>query len=95
MENTLTQKSTKEWLDILNTAGVPCGPVNTVADVAVDPQVAARNMIVSINDPTIGDLKVAGNPIKMSGIPERTGHKAPPEVDADRDAILELVGAHV
>ena len=95
MENTLTQKTTKEWLDILNGAGVPCGPVNTVADVAVDPQVAARNMIVSINDPTIGNLKVAGNPIKMSGVPERTGHKAPPEVDADREAILELVCAHV
>jgi hypothetical protein len=46
---------------------------------------------VSIADPIIGSLKVAGNPIKMSGVPERTEHSAPPEVDEDRDAIISLI----
>lgn len=91
LERTLRKRTTADWLDVLNAAGVPCGPVNSVADVAKDPQVAARHMIVSIPDPVIGDLKVVGNPIKLSGVPERTGHAAPSEVDADREAVLGLL----
>lgn len=91
MERTLRKRTTQEWIDILNAAGVPCGPVNSVAEVAKDPQVLARNMIVSIADPIIGNLQVAGNPIKLSGIPERTNHKPPPAVDVDRAAILSLL----
>ncbi|HEX4144476.1 MAG TPA: CoA transferase [Pirellulales bacterium] len=91
METTLKQKTTSQWLDILNAAGVPCGPVNDVAAVTRDPQIAARNMIVSIADPTIGKLQVAGNPIKLSGVPEPAKHAAPPEIDADREAILDLI----
>jgi CoA:oxalate CoA-transferase len=91
MDRTLRTRTTREWLDLFNGAGVPCGPVNSVADVAQDPQVAARHMIVSIADPVIGDLRVAGNPIKMSGVPERSDHKPPPAVDGDRAAILALL----
>jgi CoA:oxalate CoA-transferase len=92
MEQALRQKTTREWLDVLSAAGVPCGPINTVADVANDPQVAARNTIVSIADPIIGMLKVAGNPIKLSGVAEPRAHTPPPDVDADRAAILALIG---
>jgi CoA:oxalate CoA-transferase len=91
LERTLRERTTREWLDLLHTAGVPCGPVNSVAEVAGDPQVAARNMIVSIDDPVIGTLQVAGNPIKMAGVPEPTRHRPPPEVDADRQAVLALL----
>ena len=62
-----------------------------VADVARDPQVAARNMIVSIADPVLGELKVPGCPIKLSGVPERGEHRPPPALDADREAVLALL----
>jgi CoA:oxalate CoA-transferase len=91
MERTLRLRTTRDWLDILNGAGVPCGPVNSVAEVARDPQVTARQMILSIADPVIGNLQVAGNPIKMSGVPERADHTPPPAVDGDRAAILALL----
>jgi len=94
LERTLRKRTTKDWLEVLNAAGVPCGPVNSIADVAKDPQVAARDMIVSIADPTIGNLQVAGNPIKLSGVPQRTDHMPPPELDADREAILSLLKRH-
>lgn len=94
LERTLRKRTTKDWLDVLNAAGVPCGPVNSIADVAKDPQVAARDMIVSIADPTIGNLQVAGNPIKLSSVPQRTDHMPPPELDADREAILSLLKRH-
>jgi CoA:oxalate CoA-transferase len=91
LERTLRQKTTGEWLEVFHGAGVPCGPVNSVAEVAKDPQVAARHMIHSVADPVLGDLHVAGNPIKMSGVPERLDHTPPPAVDGDREAVLALL----
>jgi CoA:oxalate CoA-transferase len=91
MERTLRTRTTADWLETFLRAGVPCGPVNSIADVARDPQVAARNMILSIADPVIGALKVAGNPIKLSGVAEPADHRPPPAVDADRNAILSWI----
>ena len=45
-------------------------------------------MVVGIPDPAIGTLFVAGNPIKLAGVPEPPAHRPPPELDADREAIL-------
>ena len=84
----LRARSAAEWLRILGDANVPCAPVNTVADAVRMPQVAARHMVVEIDDPRIGRLGVAGNPIKMSGVPERESRRPPPDLDADRAAIL-------
>jgi CoA:oxalate CoA-transferase len=84
----LRTRPAAEWLRLLEEAGVPCAPVNTVADAVRMPQVAARHMIVEIADAKIGRLGVAGNPIKMSGVPERESRRPPPELDADRAAIL-------
>jgi CoA:oxalate CoA-transferase len=84
----LRSHTAAEWLERLERAGVPCAPVNSVADAARNPQVAARNMIVEIEDPRIGRLAVAGNPIKLAGVPEPESRRPPPDLDADRAAIL-------
>ncbi len=81
-----------EWLARLERAGVPCAPVNTVADAARSPQAAARDMVVGIPDPAIGTLWVAGNPIKLAGVPEPAARRAPPALDADRAAIVAWLG---
>ncbi len=59
-------KKTKEWEDILNKNGIPNGPINSIDQVLEDEQVNARNMIVEIDHPVAGHLKMAGVPIKMS-----------------------------
>jgi CoA:oxalate CoA-transferase len=84
----LRRRPAAEWLAILESAGVPSAPVNTVADAVRMPQAAARNMVLEIADPVIGRLFVAGNPIKLSGMPDDAPHRPPPELDADRAAIL-------
>jgi CoA:oxalate CoA-transferase len=81
-----------EWLAQLEREGIPCGPVNSVADAARHPQVAARHMIVEIDDPVIGRLSVAGNPVKLDGVPEPEARRPPPALDADRGAILRWLG---
>ncbi len=60
------RKSTKEWQALLDEAGVPNGPINTIDKVLEDPQVMARNMVVEVEHPVAGALKMAGVPIKMS-----------------------------
>ena len=59
-------KATAEWQDILDNAGVPNGPINTIDKVLEDPQVLAREMVVEVEHPIAGKLKMAGVPIKMS-----------------------------
>jgi CoA:oxalate CoA-transferase len=88
IEAALRTRPAAEWLEILERAEVPCAPVNTVADAARLPQVAARRMVVDIPEPAMGTLYVAGNPVKIADVPEATTHRPPPDVDADRAAIL-------
>jgi CoA:oxalate CoA-transferase len=92
LESVLGGRPSKEWLALLEAEGVPCGPINTVADVMADPQVAARNMIVTAEDPDLGPLKMQGNPIKLSAFDDPATRKSAPDLDGDRDAILAWLG---
>lgn len=94
MESTLVTKTVADWLVGLNAAGVPCGPINDIPHVIADPQVAARNMVIEVDDPVIGKVKTAGNPVKVVGAGDEVAMRPSPELDADRAAILaEFVGA--
>ena len=92
LEALLGARPVHEWLDLLERVGVPCGPINNVAQALADPQIAARNMVVSSVDPAIGALKMAGNPIKLSGFADPPTRGAAPDLDADRAAILKELG---
>jgi CoA:oxalate CoA-transferase len=88
LERALAAHGVAEWLEILRGAGVPCGPVNDVSQVLRDPQIAARNMVVSVEDPRAGRLSLAGNPVKLSGHPDPATRPPAPALDADRAKIL-------
>ena len=92
MEATLTEGTTEHWLQRLGQAGVPCGPINNVAQVLTDPQVLARNMVVQVRDPEAGPLDMAGNPIKMSAFSDPETRGSVPDLDGDREAILGFIG---
>jgi CoA:oxalate CoA-transferase len=66
LETALERESTETWLERLGSAGVPCGPINDIAAVLKDPQVRERNMIVTAQLPNGSQVKMAGNPIKLS-----------------------------
>jgi CoA:oxalate CoA-transferase len=88
----LKGNTTDHWLELLGKAGIPCGPINNVAQAIAHPQVAARNMIVEVPDGSGGTLKLAGNPLKMSAFADPKTRRAAPDLDADRAAILSYVG---
>ena len=67
----------RHWLDTLEEAGIPCGPINDYAEAFADPQVRARDMVVEIDHPTLGRLRALGSPVKMSETPPIATRRAP------------------
>ena len=65
------------WLALFGDHGVPCGPINSYADVFDDEQIAAREMVVETDHPTLGRLRTLGSPLKMSRTPPQPGRPAP------------------
>jgi CoA:oxalate CoA-transferase len=92
IEALLKTKPTKHWLAVMGKADIPAGPINNVEQALAHPQVAARNMLVTVPDGSGGTLKLAGNPIKMSAFPDPDTRPPAPDLDADREAILTLIG---
>jgi CoA:oxalate CoA-transferase len=88
LEAALAVRSSEVWLSLLEAAGVPCGPIQDVGQVVEHPQVAARNMVVGVDDPVAGRLRLAGNPIKLSGVEDPDSRPPAPELDEHRAAIL-------
>ena len=88
----LAAHSTDHWLGVLEAAGIPCGPVNNVAQAIAHPQAAARNMLVAVDDPVTGPLKLAGNPMKFSAFADPATRAPSPDLDADRARILRELG---
>jgi CoA:oxalate CoA-transferase len=82
LEAVLRTAPAAHWVEVLDAAGVPNARINTVADAAEHPQVQARNMIVRA-----GELRMAGNPIKLSAFPDPPTRRPAPELDADGERI--------
>ena len=87
LESALAARRVAEWLPLLEAAGVPCGPIQDVAQVLADPQVAARNMVIRA-----GGARMAGNPIKLAAFPDPAQRAPAPELDEHRATILRELG---
>ena len=92
IETLLQTNTTAHWIEVVGKAGVPCGPINNIEQALAHPQIAARNMLVSVPDGSGGTLKLAGNPLKMSAFDDPSTRKPAPDLDGDRDAILSYLG---
>ena len=92
LDNVFKTKTIDEWLVMLEEAGIPCAPINTVDRVLKDPQIKARNMIVEVEHPVAGKMHIPGVPIKMSQTPG-TVEKAAPLLGQHTEEILkEMLG---
>jgi len=88
LEAALAAETNAHWLAVLESAGVPCGPLNDIEALVEDPHIAARNMIVTSRGGESPAVAVAGNPIKLSGHSDSAYRGAAPELDGDRERIL-------
>lgn len=91
VEQALEAHSADDWLEILRAAGIPCGPMNDVAAVMRDPQVQARNMLMSLPLPDGRPLVAAGCPVQFAGDVVSPSTPAP-ELDQHRVSLLQELG---
>jgi len=87
----LAANTTAYWVETLNAAGVPCGPVNTVEKVFEDPQILAQEMVMDVEHPGHGLVRMLGFPMKLSETPCRVRLPAP-GLGEHTDAILTTLG---
>jgi crotonobetainyl-CoA:carnitine CoA-transferase CaiB-like acyl-CoA transferase len=79
------------WLQQLKAVGIPCGRVNTVSQALADPQVLARQMTMTVDHPTVGELRLLGFPYKLAKTPNSVRHY-PPLFGEHTDEILSRLG---
>ncbi len=85
-------RTTQEWITELENAGIPCGPVNTIGQVASDPQVAARGMFIELHHPKAGNFKVVNTPFKFSETPCRVTPTFPDLGEHTEEVLSHLLG---
>lgn len=73
----LRLRSTADWLQALDAAGIPAGPIHTIAQMAADPQTQAREMVVELQHPVAGRTRALGVPVKFSATPGRVRRPSP------------------
>jgi crotonobetainyl-CoA:carnitine CoA-transferase CaiB-like acyl-CoA transferase len=87
LQEIFSRRSTADWLELLESAGVPNGPINNVAQVFDEPQVRARGVRVELEHPVAGKLPTVASPMRFSGTPLE--HRlAPPTLGAHTEDIL-------
>jgi crotonobetainyl-CoA:carnitine CoA-transferase CaiB-like acyl-CoA transferase len=87
----IAQRTTAEWLDILEQADVPCSPVQTTADLVKDPALAAAGLLAGYRHPTEGDIRLLANPVRFTEAPSSV-RRLPPNLGQDSAAILRELG---
>jgi len=80
-------KTTAEWITLLETVGVPCGPINRLDEVYADPQVQHRGMKIDVPHPLAGSVPLTANPIKYSRTP-LSYDRPPPLVGEHAEEVL-------
>src|SRR6185436_8560437 len=91
IEETLRERDVAEWVERINAAGVPCGPVLDIAQVFADPQVLARDMLVELPHPEVGTFRTTGLPVKLSRTPGAV-ERCPPRHGEHTDEVLHECG---
>jgi crotonobetainyl-CoA:carnitine CoA-transferase CaiB-like acyl-CoA transferase len=87
LERVIRTRDRSDWIEQCGRGGVPCGAVRDIGESLSDPQLAAREMIASLNHPTAGDIRVVGNPVTLSEHPPRV-ETPPPVLGEHTEAIL-------
>jgi len=85
----LKARPMRVWLAALEAEGVPCGPIQSIADMAADPHTAAREMVVELEHPRAGRTRALGLPIKLSATPGRVSRPAPLLGQHTREVLAE------
>ena len=88
----LLKKTTAEWMKELEAIGVPCAPIKSIDQVAMDPQVVSRSMITEVSVDDASSMRIIDSPIKMSRTPAGVRERAPNVGEHTHATLAELLG---
>ena len=89
--NAITRKrNTAEWIELLNEAGVPCGPIYKINEVFADPQVQHLNITRHVQHKVLGDVEVVGQAVELSRTPWAVHHASPEPGEHSEEILREL-----
>ena len=89
LEPHFKRRSTAEWLELLASAGVPAGPVLSTTEMQAHPQTNARDMVLSVEHATAGEVQTLGLPVKFSATPGAVARAAPVYGQHSREILQE------
>jgi CoA:oxalate CoA-transferase len=92
IEQALASRTVAEWTTLFRARGIPAAPIHTMADVVDDPQLRARGMFVTVDDPEMGALKMTGSAFKISGFESAPTRPPAPNLDEARADVLAELG---
>jgi len=90
MNERLMKRKVRDWLALLDAEGIPCGPINSIADMAADPHTRAREMVVELEHPRAGRTRALGLPLKLSATPGKVSRPAPLLGEHTREVLGEF-----
>jgi formyl-CoA transferase len=85
-------RSSRQWIDDLERANVPCGPINDIAQVFENPQVKARGLRIDMEREDAGPVKLVGSPIRLSATPVRYTLPPPRMGEHTTEVLRNLLG---
>ncbi len=91
VQQALSAKTVAHWHESLSRAGIPCSPINSLAQLLEHPHTAASGIVMEYDHPTGGVLKGIGQPVRFNGEPAKPG-LPPPDLGQHTDAILSEIG---
>jgi crotonobetainyl-CoA:carnitine CoA-transferase CaiB-like acyl-CoA transferase len=90
VQDIVRTRTRDEWIELLNGLGVPCAPINTLAEALDHPHTAARGLILEYPHPVLGPIKTIAQPIVFDGQPREAGTPPPMLGQHSRAVLLEL-----
>jgi formyl-CoA transferase len=89
LDKTLLSKTSSEWVEILNAAGVPCGPIYTMDQVFADPQVKHLGVATPVEHPRLGTLHLLAQAVKLSRTPAALAAASPERGEHSEEVLRE------
>ena len=91
IQKILATRTSREWIDLLNTAGVPCGPIYKMDEVFADEQVRHLGIAQPVDHPALGEIRLVGQAVRLSRTPSKLT-TATPDRGEHTDRVLAELG---
>jgi CoA:oxalate CoA-transferase len=92
LQGEMQKKTAQEWFDIFERHAIPYSPINTLKQICEDPHIAHRNMLVEIDQPIVGKMRVCASPLKLSETPGEVYAPAPMLGEHSEQVLREVLG---